>query len=1046
MEAAAGFAILSLAKACIWLPSRQEHGILEEDADVDDEVADLLQGAGGDPDVLRSRMEARLQQRELFQERSGSEAPPSVVFREVDPFDLWVWLELGTPLTSSERDMLSSALKSWFVIGKLGGYNSGNLQARALAYAPGLGRDWAGRRHAARLRAAHVYHNSAGDLSYLVAGADYDNSELRRASDGVGGGDESGSAMASFMHEMGDPEFNGNMARFRCDMGTADEVALDVLINLLVGFSRDVAAVARITFGGDQLNGWARAAGGGDARAPPKVGINPMRLPDGVEDEMDLMHELDSMQTDIDEHIKRNGREAGPGDAEAAGGGVPGPLGAARARSGLGWSRGPAAAAAAAEEGPAEPGAQLPRDGGAPKAGRPAGGRRAGGTAAPPGDAAPLAAQPARASLELLCVDRANVDGGCHQQRCQQDNELRFVSCKATCGTCELLRAAIAADTGLAVRIVQRLGSCRDTRDDCADLGRAGSCLGDADSMVAGCQATCGYCTTEPTSGGAAPPGAGRAPCSDDLSLCPFLAQQKLLCPTGGGNGSSGGSGGGGGGGGNSTGAVSAGDVKLLPLVDLRELEGPSACRDYHEQCSQWAAAGQCGSNPGFMQLHCKASCNPCGRLPGAQTVGAAPTPAQVLAALQQAQRVGRQQAAGGAAAGAGGIMLHVAAGAAKPAAAHVPGPGVATLSSTQAVQQDDAWHPFSVCGPNMMVSDASVDCTAMDKLETVPCKDDKQECTVWEKRGECRKNAAFMHRNCKASCHACTTYYYPSPYEFRSLGPPGNKTRERLRAARQAAAEASEDPAAAEKAALEDQSVDPEETLNVVMPSIGLGTAGLGEFTAVAVAAAINKGYLLFDTAVAREWYREDLVGRGVRQGGVAREGLFLTSKIHPRDLGRGATRKALRRALRDLRTDYIDLLLIHYPRCSDGLGCKKGGPASTWQESWREMETMYAEGRARAIGVSNFEAAELLELLAMAKVKPAVLQVHVRAPWAHSDPLESNGHLLNICLERGVTFVSYSLLGTQWPVKPGEPNPVLSHPVIEAIAKEVERTPAQV
>jgi hypothetical protein len=98
---------------------------------------------------------------------------------------------------------------------------------------------------------------------------------------------------------------------------------------------------------------------------------------------MDLMHELDSMQTDIDEHIKRNGREAGPGDAEAAGGGVPGPLGAARARSGLGWSRGPAAAAAAAEEGPAEPGAQLPRDGGAPKAGRPAGGRRAGGTAAP---------------------------------------------------------------------------------------------------------------------------------------------------------------------------------------------------------------------------------------------------------------------------------------------------------------------------------------------------------------------------------------------------------------------------------------------------------------------------------------------------------------------------------------------------------------------------------------------------------------------------------------------------------------------------------------
>ncbi|KAI8470377.1 MAG: hypothetical protein J3K34DRAFT_510243 [Monoraphidium minutum] len=284
--------------------------ILEEDADVDDEVADLLQGTGGDPELLRSKMEARLQQRELFQERSGSDEPPAILFREVDQFDLWVWLELASPLTTGEREMLSSALKSWFVIGKLGGYNSGNMQ---------------------------VYHNSAGDLSYL----EYDNSELRGSSAGGGG-------LGAFMHELGEVEYAGAMARFRVDMGTADEVALDVLINLLVGFSRDVAGVTRVTFGGDELNGWARpeAAGGADANMPPKVGINPMRLPEGIDDDMDLLAELEILDGEIEAS-----RGGGRGGAPAA----PGPLGSARAGSGLGWSRKGSALAGrggAAEAGP----------------------------------------------------------------------------------------------------------------------------------------------------------------------------------------------------------------------------------------------------------------------------------------------------------------------------------------------------------------------------------------------------------------------------------------------------------------------------------------------------------------------------------------------------------------------------------------------------------------------------------------------------------------------------------------------------------------------
>jgi hypothetical protein len=78
-------------------------------------------------------MEARLQNRRVISERSGSDKPPLVVFREVDQFDLWVWLETAAPLTAGEQELLSSALKSWFIIGKLGGYNAQNMQARRRA-------------------------------------------------------------------------------------------------------------------------------------------------------------------------------------------------------------------------------------------------------------------------------------------------------------------------------------------------------------------------------------------------------------------------------------------------------------------------------------------------------------------------------------------------------------------------------------------------------------------------------------------------------------------------------------------------------------------------------------------------------------------------------------------------------------------------------------------------------------------------------------------------------------------------------------------------
>jgi hypothetical protein len=126
--------------------------ILEEDAAVDEEVAELLKGTDGDPDKIREKMEQKLQSpfgsspsstpstsssmgpgALSFEARTGSDTPPHITFREMDPFDLWVWLEFVVPPAQREKELLQSTLKSWFVVGKLGGFNSQNLQVGVAA-------------------------------------------------------------------------------------------------------------------------------------------------------------------------------------------------------------------------------------------------------------------------------------------------------------------------------------------------------------------------------------------------------------------------------------------------------------------------------------------------------------------------------------------------------------------------------------------------------------------------------------------------------------------------------------------------------------------------------------------------------------------------------------------------------------------------------------------------------------------------------------------------------------------------------------------------
>ena len=217
-----------------------------------------------------------------------------------------------------------------------------------------------------------------------------------------------------------------------------------------------------------------------------------------------------------------------------------------------------------------------------------------------------------------------------------------------------------------------------------------------------------------------------------------------------------------------------------------------------------------------------------------------------------------------------------------------------------------------------------------------------------------------------------------------------------------------------------------------VLMPMVGFGCAGY--VRKPALLDALSVGYRLFDTAQAHEWYLEEEVGDAIAEGHVNRSELFLTSKLHPRDLGATRTLEAFPDSLRRLRTTYLDAFLLHYPRCFGTLCAKE--PEGDWRAAWGALETLYARGEVRAIGVSNFGPAELQQLLDVAKVKPHLVQ-----SWM--DPLHAERPLRALCARHGVQFQAYSSLGTQHQTAI---NPVLRHPALNALAQQLGVTVAQV
>jgi diketogulonate reductase-like aldo/keto reductase len=197
-------------------------------------------------------------------------------------------------------------------------------------------------------------------------------------------------------------------------------------------------------------------------------------------------------------------------------------------------------------------------------------------------------------------------------------------------------------------------------------------------------------------------------------------------------------------------------------------------------------------------------------------------------------------------------------------------------------------------------------------------------------------------------------------------------------------------------------------------MPLLGLGVWQVedGSDCESAVRWALEAGYRHIDTAQA--YGNEASVGKALRDSGVAREEVFITTKFFP---AREDPAAEIEGSLRRLGIDQVDLYLVHWPQ---------GGP--TW--AWAGMEKALERGHAGAIGVSNFSVEEIDELLAVADARPVMNQVQFSA-------FEYRAGLLAACGERGLAITAYSSLGT---------GSHLDDPNVAEVAQRVGRTPAQV
>lgn len=216
------------------------------------------------------------------------------------------------------------------------------------------------------------------------------------------------------------------------------------------------------------------------------------------------------------------------------------------------------------------------------------------------------------------------------------------------------------------------------------------------------------------------------------------------------------------------------------------------------------------------------------------------------------------------------------------------------------------------------------------------------------------------------------------------------------------------------------DMDIESTITLNnqVEIPQLGLGVfkSPPGEETYNAVRWALEAGYRHIDTA--KIYGNEASVGKAIRDSGVVREDIFITTKLWNQDMREDRQEEAFHESLRFLGLEYVDLYLIHWP------------VAEKFVESWRLMEEFYKDGLTRAIGVSNFNPHHLDTLLETAQIVPALNQIELHPFLLQQD-------VTQYFRDRGIAIEAWSPLGR---------GRLLDSPVIKEIAARYDKTTAQV
>ncbi|HLF90081.1 MAG TPA: aldo/keto reductase [Anaerolineales bacterium] len=203
-------------------------------------------------------------------------------------------------------------------------------------------------------------------------------------------------------------------------------------------------------------------------------------------------------------------------------------------------------------------------------------------------------------------------------------------------------------------------------------------------------------------------------------------------------------------------------------------------------------------------------------------------------------------------------------------------------------------------------------------------------------------------------------------------------------------------------------------------IPQIGFGTSPLNDRDVLpAVIAALEAGYRHIDTA--HKYNNERGVGQGIRDSGIPREDLFVTTKLDGQFQGDDRAIGGLEESLRRLGMDYIDLLLIHWPLPQ----------RDQYVSTWKTFENFLTAGKTRSIGLSNFKPAHIEKLLAETSVRPAVNQIQLNPRITRPEQRAYNS-------EKGIVTEAWSPLGAG--------NELLQDPTLKAMAAKYGKSPAQV